>query len=177
MTKSTLHVLDYDDHRAMAVLSRLDPVDQQEANVGRGQSVSHLALFADWRAINAARLLSVVLCHGNSPDMATPFAVLGLSNTGQAGVAQAAFLARDHERFKSPILSALRRIRRELPGFCAELGIHRIEARSWAEHPRAPFFLRGCGFRYETDLRGYGADGRDTFQLFAWTSPQIDQET
>lgn len=165
----------YSDHAAMAVLSRLDPMDQQEADLTRGWRASHLELFADWRGINAGRLLSLVLSVG--PKAAPiPFAVLGLSHTGQGGVASAAMLGRSHERFSRALIAACLLIRTEMPKFCADNGIHRIEARSWSQHPRANRFLRGCGFHHEATLPGYGPEGRHTFCQFAWTQTPIEKE-
>ncbi len=161
----------YDDHGAMAVLSRLDPDDLIEAQLARGGAVTHLALFADWRALQGARLVSLVL--RATRQGRAPFAVLALAHTGQAGVAQAALLARSHDKFRRELVCALRQIRSRLPGVCAEAGIHRIEARSWAGHPRAGAFLSACGFVHETDMPGFGAGGADVFRQFAWISPDI----
>ena len=113
----------------MAVLSRLDPSDQTEADHARGERSSHLQLFADWRAVEPARVVSLVLCAG-SEAAPIPFAVLGLSNTGQAGVASAALLARDHFKFKRHLMATCLLIRDRMPPFCVEHGIHRIEART-----------------------------------------------
>jgi hypothetical protein len=165
----------YSDHAANHVLSMLDPMDHIEAELVRGASASHLALFADWRSMEGMRVMSLVLCE-TRPQGATPFAVLALSNTGQAGVAQAAFLSRSHSRFRRSLLEAAQRIRQELPDFCAEHGIHRIEARSWADHPRAGRFLSFCGFYLETPMPGFGADGGVTFNQFAWICPTQQKE-
>jgi hypothetical protein len=162
----------YSDHAAMAVLSRLDASDQTEADLVRGAVSSHLQLFADWRALEPARVVSLVLCAG-SEAAPMPFAVLGLSNTGQAGVASAALLARDHIKFKRHLMATCLLIRDRIPVICAENGIHRIEARTWGGHPRASLFLRACGFAFETDLHGCGRDGRTVFRQFAWTNPNI----
>lgn len=163
----------YDDHAAMAVLSNLDPHDRMEAQLVRGTNASHLAIFADWRAMRAAHLVSLVLYDETLAHQ--PFAVLALAETGQAGVAQAALLSRSHRRFRRALVCAVRQIRGELPVFCADLGIHRIEARCWADHPRASQFLTACGFHHETDMPGFGATGRQTFRQFAWTDPTLTQ--
>ena len=165
----------YSDHAAMAVLSRLDPSDQAEADHARGERSSHLQLFADWRAVEPARVVSLVLCAG-SEAAPIPFAVLGLSNTGQAGVASAALLARDHIKFKRHLMATCLLIRDRMPPFCVEHGIHRIEARTWGGHPRASLFLRSCGFAFETDLHGYGREGRTVFRQFAWINPILEQD-
>lgn len=163
----------YDDHAAMAVLSRLDPNDRIEACLARGANASHLAIFADWRAMQGARLVSVVL--RDEARARQPFAVLALAHTGQAGVAQAALLARDHKAHRRALAQVARRIRAEMPPFCAAHGIHRIEARCWAGHPTAARFLTLCGFAHETDMPGFGADGAATFRQFAWITPDLSQ--
>jgi hypothetical protein len=159
-----IEVWPYEDLAAHAVLSRLDPMDQIEAEVVRGQPSAPLAIFSDWRAMNAARLLSIVAYTGSG----TPFAVLGLSNSGQAGVAQAALLARDHTRFRRPIAELAVQIRNMMPGFAQEAGVHRIEARSWATHPTGAQLLTSCGFHLEATMPGFGREGRDLFHQFAW---------
>lgn len=165
----------YSDHAAMQVLASLDPMDHIEAEMVRGASASHLALFADWRAMEGMRVVSLVLCETRSQG-AVPFAVLALSNTGQAGVAQAAFLSRSHMRFRRSLLAAGQRIRQEMPAFCAKHDIHRIEARSWADHPHAGRFLTFCGFHLEVKMPGFGASGAVAFNQFAWIFPTRPKE-
>ena len=167
-------VLPWDDMAAMSVFRALDADDLLEAALIRGHHPTHLALFAEWRAVQAAAPLSVILATGAGPAGGTPFAVMLLGNTGQAGVGQAALLARDHHRFRRDLVLAARRIRAEMPGWCAARGVHRVEARSWAGHPRAGAFLRGCGFREECEMPGFGGDGATSFKQFAWT--QIENE-
>lgn len=157
----------YDELAAMAVFRGLDPHDLLEAQITRGRSVSHLALFSDWHAMQAHAVLSLVV-FTDPPSGAKPFGVLMLGNTGQAGVAQAAFLARDHGRFRRELVQAARAIRMDMPVFCRERGIHRIEARAWAGHPRAPRFLQAIGFQAEAVMPGFGASGAETFIQFAW---------
>lgn len=165
----------YSDHLAMHIFTTLDPNDHIEAEIVRGIATSHLAIFADWRSLEGARLLSVIITDDSAQK--TPIAILGLSNTGQAGVAQAALLSRNHERFKPQLREVAKQIRRELPEFAEEQGIHRVEARSWSEHPTANRFLRYCGFRLETKMPGFGATGAFTFNQFAWIPPNLKGET
>lgn len=156
----------YDDMAAMAVLSRLDPHDHMEAELVRGAGATHLALFAEWRAMEAARAASfVATTHGR------PFALLALANTGQAGVGAACLLACDHRRHRIALARLCVTVRRALPGWCAERGVHRIEARAWAAHPTAARLLTGMGFIHEADLPGFGADGQAWFRQFAWLYP------
>lgn len=162
-----IQVRAYEDLAAHAVLSRLDPMDQLEAEVVRGERSAPLGIFADWRAANAARLFSFVML----TETSVPFAVLGLSHTGQAGVAQAALLARDHAKFRRPLAEAALRIRDEMPVFADEFGVHRIEARSWVPHPTAARLLVACGFHLEATMRGFGPSGDHAFHQFAWVAP------
>lgn len=159
----------WDDHAAMAVLSALDPHDLIEAQLSRGAAASHLAIFADWRAMQAGALLSLVL--RDEGRARQPFAVLALGHSGQAGVASAALLARSHKRHRAALVQVARRIGCELPPFCARFGLHRVEARCWAGHPTASRFLTACGFAHETDMNGFGASGAATFRQFAWIAP------
>lgn len=162
-----IHPRAYDELGAMAVFKALDPHDLMEAQIMRGRAVTHLALFADWQAIQPHAVLSLLLV--TSPARgAKPFGLLMLGNTGQAGVAQAAFLARDHGRFRRELVQAARAIRADMPAFCRERGIHRIEARAWAGHPRASHFLQAIGFQAEAVMPGFGASGAETFIQFAW---------
>jgi hypothetical protein len=154
----------YDDHAAMAVFRDLDAHDLMEAHLVRGGAMSHLGLFADWRSMRPAWIESHVLTTGT-----VPFAVLAIANTGQAGVAQAAFLARSHARYRRAIAQAAVIMRHELPILMQERGIHRIEARCWIDHPTAARFLAAVGFELECFMTGFGADGRAGFIQFAAT--------
>lgn len=169
-----IHVQPYGDHAAFRVLSRLDPADWAEACAIRGQPVSHLQLFAEWRAMSAGSVASWCL---HATRTGQPFALVALSNTGQAGVAQAAALACDHAAHRAELLATVRLIRRRMPGFCADLGIHRIEARAWARHPRAMAFLLACGFGLEARMPGFGGDGREDFCQFACVPLPQPEET
>lgn len=160
----------FENLAGMAVLSRLDLNDLAEAQLIRGVRADHLDIFSDWRGMQAAAVLSLILTDDRRGGV--PFAVLALGNTGQAGVGQAALLARDHARFGRALAEAGALIRRKMPAFCAELGIHRIEARCWAEHPTAARFLKLCGFHHDTDMPGFGPDGWTVFRQFAWTQPE-----
>lgn len=163
-----IDVRPFESLAASAVLQRLDVHDLIEAEVVRGTALLGLDLWADWRAMQGMCIAShVFTVEGQA------FAVGAIVATGQSGVAQAALLARDHRRFRRPLVELARRIRDELPGFCADRGIHRVEARCWAGHPSASRFLAGIGFAHETDLFGFGADGRAVLRQFAWLQPQL----
>lgn len=157
----------YENRAAMAVLSQLDPADWTEARLIRGGAGDHLDIFADWRAVQAGAVLSLVLRDPRRGGI--PFAVLCLGHTGQGGVAQAALLSRSHRTFRRALAATALRIRDQLPAFCREAGIRRVEARCWAKHPSAPRFLAACGFREEVRMTGFGGDADATFIQFAWT--------
>ena len=161
-----------EDFSAKAVIDRLDLHDFMEAELTRGAPTSNLALFADWRSMEPIRVASFV-AYTAPYRGALPFAVFGLVNTGQAGVAQAALLARNHAYFRRPLAELGAMIRRGMPIFAAERGIHRIEARAWAGHPTASGLLTGLGFAHECDMAGFGLSGAITFRQFAWVSPAI----
>jgi hypothetical protein len=160
----------YADDAARAVMTRLDMSDQHEAALARGACVDGYQLWADWRAMQGLRLDSRVFFTGPHPG-AIPFAVGCLLATGQAGVAQAAFLARDHRQFRRPIGAAAAAIRRALPGLARDLHLRRIEARCWREHPTAPDFLSALGFWLEAEMRGFGPQGEVEFLQYAWIAP------
>lgn len=167
-----IQIRPYDNFAALSVFRKLDPHDLIEAELTRGVVTDHLSLFADWRAAQAHGVLSHVLAldaaHGG-----TPFAVLVLGNTGQAGVAQAAMLARNHNKYRSALIHVAIAIKQEMPAFCTEVGIHRIEARSWAGHPTAAKFLTAIGFEFECNMPGFGGHGAANFDQFAWTNPDL----
>lgn len=160
-------VAPYHDDTAWLVLRQLDAADVLEAELMRGTGAQALALFADWRAMQGYRIASHVALTGAAPGR-TPFAVFGLVNTGQAGVAAAALLARDHRRHRRDLAQLARAIRDALPRFAAETGLHRIEARCWADHPTAASLLTALGFHRECDMPGFGLRGDVTFAQFAW---------
>lgn len=162
----------YDDAAARAVLTRLDPSDHAEAELVRGAVADGYQLWADWRAVQGARIDSRVFFTGPHAG-ALPFAVGILCHTGQAGVASGAFLARSHRHYRREIAQAAAMIRRALPGFARDTGLRRIEARCWAGHPTAQDLLTALGFVFETDMRGFGATGAVTFLQFAWVAPWI----
>lgn len=150
---------------ALPVFRQLDPHDFMEAELIRGQAANGISLWADWRAVEAIRFLSFVALAGQ-----TPFAVFGLANTGQAGVASAALLARNHQRFARPLARLAVTIRRHMPAEAAARGIHRIEARCWAGHPTAADLLAGLGFAHECDMPGFGLTGSVTYRQFAFVA-------
>lgn len=172
---------DYDLGLSMKVFDFLDHNDLAEAAVTRGMAGSLVALTArhfaiDWHNANAFRLMSLVACHKRQMGAELPFAVFGVSVTGQAGVAQVALLAKAHFRFRRELAELAVLIRRGLPEFAAERGLHRIEARSWAAHPTGGGFLRAIGFEHECTMPGFGADGMEQFEQYARHFPDNEQK-
>lgn len=162
---------EYDDLAAMAVLRNIDPCDRLEAQAVRGEVVTHLSLFGDWRAARSLHVLSLVIRDQRSHEA---IALLALANTGQHGVASAALVARNHQRYRRQLAALARVIRSDMPGFARKAGIFRIEARAWASHPRASKFLQLVGFTHECVMPGFGRDGSEQFVQFAWTEGQRD---
>lgn len=163
------------DLPAFEVFKHLDPNDHREAEVARGIDQTHLSLFADWRAALGQMVLARVISERRA-SAEHPFALLGLTYTGLAGVAEAAFLSRDHALYRRQVAVAAILIRETLPTIAQQLGLHRIEARCWAKHPTAAQFLDAIGFAHETDQLGFGVTGAETFRLFAWVAPGIPSQ-
>lgn len=162
----------YEDLAALAVFERLDHSDHREAEVTRGAAATPVSLWADWRAMQPAALISLIAHVGDAP-----FAVFALGHTGQGGVGQAALLARDHRRFRPQLRRLAALIRTHLPREAQARGVHRIEARCWAGHPTAPALLSLLGFAHECRMPGFGL-GHHDFHQFAWTlsavAPTLD---
>lgn len=156
-------VLPWDDMLALPVFRQLDAHDFMEAELIRGAGANGISLWADWRAAEPIRLMSFVALSGQ-----TPFAVFGVANTGQAGVASAALLARHHARFRMPLARLCAMIRAQMPVEARRRGIHRIEARCWADHPSAATVLAALGFRHECDMPGFGVSGGVLYRQFAF---------
>lgn len=152
---------------AMAVFRQLDWSDHMEAELVRGVPALSLELFGDWYAVRGNCLINYVI----ETASGVPFALLALAHTGQAGVAQAALLARDHGRFRRPLAQLGAAIREQMPVWCQQHGVRRIEARAWTDHPTACKFLSQIGFRAECDMPGFGGAGTVTFRQFAWLAP------
>ncbi|KHQ50289.1 hypothetical protein [Mameliella alba] len=167
-----IDVTPWDNRAGLIVLSQLDPADWREAQLARGGGMDHLDVFADWRLVQANALLSVIL--RDTSRGGEPFAVLCLAPTGHRGIAQAALLARSHKRFRRCLVAAAGRIRDDMPEFCREWGIRRVEARCWAGHPRAPRFLAACGFLPEVRMAGFGGDDPAEFVQFAWVEKEAE---
>lgn len=158
-------ISDYTPEAAEVVFRDLDPWDRLEGEVMRGAVRPAAVHFADWHAMQAQFLLSWVF----STPAGAPFAVAGAVNSGFAGVAQVAFLSRDHAKWRGSIARSALLLRRIIPVAARETGLHRLEARCLADHPTAGRFLTLLGFRMEARMPGYGATGAHEFRLFSWT--------
>lgn len=161
----------YDDVASLPVFRLMDQHDLAEAALIRGQVTNAIQLWADWRAVEGWKVMSLMAYTGQSAT--TPFAVFGLSNTGQAGVAAAALLARDHRKFRLPLARLACVFRTSLPAEARARGIRRIEARAWAGHPTASRLLTALGFTHEADMGGFGPDGSQTYRQFALLIPDL----
>lgn len=171
-----IHLHPYNDPEAWEVFRFLDGSDFIEAEIVRGARATNPGLFADWHQMEGVRLLShVVLAEQGATRR--PFAVIGLSHSGQAGVAHAAMLAKDHRQYRRELIELGIAIRHGLPDFCAEHGVRRIEARAWAHHPTASRFLQAIGFQMEAAMAGFGADKPTEFLQFAYVSPTPARKT
>lgn len=165
----------WNDLDGYAVLARLDAADLLEAQATRGGDVTGLSLFAEWRGAQAGAHLSLI---AHTVPGAQAFAVLGLFQSGIAGVAVAGFLARHHARFAWPLARLGAAIRAELPATMRAHGLNRIEVRAWAGHPRAGRLLRHIGFHQECSCPGCGPQGDQTFLQFAYViQPQPAERT
>lgn len=154
----------WNDAPAAGVFRDLDPHDWIEAKIARGGTPSWLTHFADWRAMQGAWLASHVL----ATQGGTPFAVLAVIATAQTGVAEAAFLARNHTRFRHDISRSAVMFRQRLPDWARDHGLHRIEARCWVGHPTASALLSALGFTLEACMNGFGQKGDQSFLQFAF---------
>lgn len=152
-----------------AVLTRLDLDDALEAAAYDGHPVDAFTLLRDWQTGHAAAQLSQVAC----TSAGTPFALILVAPTGQAGVSQAALLSRDHRQFGPHLARLAVLIRDGIDAWSEQVGVRRIEARSHADHPRADRLLRFCGFDLEARLPGFGASGDETFHQYAWLSEGV----
>ncbi|MEO1024035.1 MAG: hypothetical protein AAFX07_00595 [Pseudomonadota bacterium] len=164
----------YSDLDAWSVFRFLDGNDFAEAEAVRGSAASNIGLFADWRQVEGARLTSSVVA-GKRPSGYEPFAVVAMCHSGQAGVAQAAMLAKDHRKWRRELVELGSLMRRRLVPICEEFGVHRIEARCWNRHPTASRFLEFIGFQFETDMPGFGGSGQVVFQQYAFLPTKIKE--
>jgi hypothetical protein len=160
----------FEDLAAMAVFNRLDPHDQIEAELTRGHPIGSLGLFAEWRAMQPAAIVSVV-----AHAAGRPFALFMLVNTGQAGVAAAALLAARHDLNRHALARLAVVLRQNMASFTAERGIHRIECRAWSDHPTASRLLGGLGFQLEAEMSGFGRSGQIHYRQFSWLSATATQ--
>ena len=162
-------IVPWSDDLGTRVFDDLDENDMAEAMIDRGAAVSSRGLWADWRATRGTRLLDVIAV-STVRRGCKPFAVFAVAHSGRAGVGDVALLTRHVPDWRMEIGRLAAGLRIAVPAFCADLGIHRLEARSWTGHPTGGRLLVACGFPVECRLHGFGPDGRETFDQHAWTT-------
>jgi hypothetical protein len=160
----SVYLTPYEDAAAMAVLRQIDGADREEALRVTPALACHYTLFAAWRGMavlpGTSQIAMTRRCY-------QPFAVFAASPAGAQGVASVSLLSRDHARFRRELAELTAHFRARLPELMEQHGIHRLEVRSWADHPRAAGLLRAMGFQPEATCRGFGAEGADVFVQWA----------
>jgi len=155
---------------ALHVLQRLDEHDQLEAELARGDPAEPFDMLASWMGLEAQGAAVFV---GREVANDAPFAVLAIVPGATPGLGHAAMLACDHAFWRRALVPLVRQIRDGFPDFAAHMGLHRIEARSWAGHPTAPSLLRAIGFELEAAMIGFGQSGEINFNQWAWVADYI----
>ncbi|MDR6266547.1 hypothetical protein [Roseobacter sp. N2S] len=170
-----LAVYPYQTQLARSVFDFLDLNDLAEGRAVRGDpEATALDMFLDWHGANTYRLISHVITTRKS-GRETPFAVLGLSHTGYAGVGQVALLARHHHLFARPLAETCVLARKNIEAVARRRGLTRLEARSWAGHPSGGRLLETIGFALETQMPGFG-DG-EIFEQYGLQIPTTSTQT
>ncbi len=153
---------------ALQVLTKLDEMDQFEAQLMRGDEADSYELLAGWMALRqqgAACFVGVV--------DGQPIAVMAIVPGVTPGLGHAAMLACDHKQWKRGLVALVRLIRDGFPAQARVMGLHRIEARSWAGHPTAPSLLRAIGFELEAHMVGLGQSGEVNLKQWVWLADYI----
>jgi len=171
MTRPLVKLSPFDPARALTVLSGLDDNDQLEAQIMRGDPAESYDLLTDWLLL--ARQGAACYVGEALPPISAPFAVLALVPGTTPGLGYAAMLARDHHFWKRALVPLVRLIRHDLPPVAAHMGLHRIEARSWAGHPTAATLLRAIGFTREAEMTGFGYGGEMNLDQWVWLADYI----
>jgi len=165
----TVALEQFNPDAALQVLQRLDEHDQLEAELTRGDRADPFDMLASWMGLGAQGAAVFV----GRAELAGPFAVLAIVPSATPGLGHAAMLACDHRFWRRSLVPLVRQIR---DGFLAQaraMGLHRIEARSWAGHPTAPSLLRAIGFELEAEMIGFGQSGEINFNQWAWVADYI----
>jgi hypothetical protein len=161
----------WDAEGALAVLEDLDRHDLAEAGVNMGRCLRPLeALTAFQFGAGAGHDVRVAWAMRADAPM-EPFAILSVIRADTAGVAGAGLIARDHRKWRRALAALAVQIRDRLPGYMAERGLTRIEARSWVRHPTGGHLLVAMGFHHEVLMRGFGPKGAEAFHLFSRIEP------
>ncbi|MDF2235382.1 hypothetical protein P2H44_22735 [Albimonas sp. CAU 1670] len=151
---------------ALRVLQELDPQDRREAGCALNGDASPDFLLREFlRRQGEGGHVFVAWSH-RPEGGADPFAILGVAAIIASGVGSAALLARRHDRWRPQLRALAFALRVDLPPWARLQGFHRLEARSWSDHPTAGTLLGAIGFRHELRLVGFAAGGAD-FDLYA----------
>lgn len=151
---------------ALRVLAAIDAADAMERDLEGHAERPDAEIVADWLAMRAAGGAAMVSWDHAPAGGAQPFAVLGAGLRRAGGVCDVGLIARDHRAFRLPLGRLAVLLRETLPIWAESRQVQRLEARCWAEHPRAPSLLRAIGFSLDCDLPAYGV-GRSRFLQFA----------
>ncbi len=171
MTRPLVTLAPFNPPDALRVFEMLDENDQLEAEVMRGDKALPYDMLADWMALEkqgAACFVAQV-----APPYAEPIAVMAIVRGGTPGLGHAAMLARDHRIWRRALVPAARAIRDGFPAQARAMGLHRIEARSWAGHPTAPSLLRAIGFELDAEMIGFGHSGEVNLNQWVWLADYI----
>lgn len=156
---------------ALRVLSNLDENDQLEAQLMRGDSAAAYDMLADWMML--ARQGAVCFIGAATAPISEPVAVLGILPGTTPGLGHVAMLARDHRFWKRVLVPLAREIRDRLPTQARAMGLHRLEAHSWAAHPTAASLLTAIGFRLDARMTGFGPSGCVYLNQWSWLADYV----
>lgn len=161
----------WSDELALDVFRDLDPNDREEMFITMGCALTPLQVFSGWKTV-APLCAYEAIAVASGPSRQGAFAALSLVRNGPAGTAEASLLARRHRAWRWQLGALAVIVKRDLPGMMAQLGLRRVEARCWEDHPTAGVLLGRLGFRQEGGpLAGFGEDGAHRFLQFAMVRP------
>lgn len=171
MTRPLIRVRAYSDKPALEVLENLDLNDATEVVLMRGpDDAGALAMLSDWRMVNKMGAVSFI-AFVEGADV--PFAVMSIAPDGMPGCGRAALLAKDHRLWRRELVVLAGMICKQLPVIAASMGLHRIEARTWSNHPTASALLSAVGFSLDADMPGFGVSGELSLRQFSWVADYI----
>jgi hypothetical protein len=146
---------EFQPRAALRVIEDLDPLDMLELRLGGVTPTTDEILRQ--MLIQQASGAYFQIAYAHRPEGgAEPFAILGIAEALASCTGSAALIARDHVAFARPLRRLCAGLRADLPTVMAATGFRRVEARCWSGHPTAPHLLRAIGFKFETELHGFG---------------------